>query len=90
MGYDNTYHIGQKGLVGAQTNPTLAIDSGNNAVIAWEDDRFAQSHQTKVSFDYRPSPTTAAFGNYAVLGVGNGGGATNSTVQSSQCWGFQR
>ncbi|MDP2718813.1 MAG: hypothetical protein Q8P44_03130, partial [Dehalococcoidia bacterium] len=68
-----------KGILGEQRNPTLAIDSSNNAVVAWEDTRFAAMQNWGLSFNYDSDAWRQTNVNLGASNACNGGGGTNNS-----------
>ena len=69
----------RKGILGEQTNPVLAIDSSDNAIIAWEDSRFAAIRNWGLSFNYDSNAWWQTNANLGAAGACNGGGGTNNS-----------
>ncbi|OGY17694.1 MAG: hypothetical protein A2786_05810, partial [Candidatus Chisholmbacteria bacterium RIFCSPHIGHO2_01_FULL_52_32] len=70
---------GRKGILGEQRKPVLAIDSSNNVIVAWEDDRDAAIQNWGLSWNYDANAWWQTNVNLGAAGACNGGGATNNS-----------
>ena len=70
---------GRKGILGEQRKPVLAIDSSNNVIVAWEDDRDSAIRNWGLSWNYDSNAWWQTNVNLAAAGACNGGGGTNNS-----------
>ena len=65
-----------KGILGEQRSPVLAVDSSDNAIVAWEDTRFSAIQNWGLMFSFDANAYWQTTSNVASSEQWNGGGGS--------------